>query len=429
MATEYKKIKRSVTEGKDEMNLAELPISILTTRRKEVPHILEFNKEKRFKNKLVYKQQWKVETIPEVGLPTVKDEGFLLGLFALAKRQGFPKKTYFTTYELLNIMGVKRGKRWYQEVERAISRLQALRVTSDNCWWNNKKKEYIGHIEATHLIESYTFWYKYKSDNKVEEVKKRKNSITWSDLILQSFKHDFIKSLDLNFYITLEQGISQRLYRLLDKWLYKKSDIEIDIFELRDRLGMSRERNKYVSRIWQKLTPACEELKNREFLEKYKILQNRRVKFVKALKGELKADNEDRSKEVEELTARGISIQSARELLKKYSDRIHKHIEIFDYLKRQDSHLIKKNPAGFLRKSIEKDYAPPQGFLEVKEEEITQAIEKLSEEELQRLKEAARNEAERGSSLTPGNDFYEKSISVQTEAILRSKVRERLNPG
>ena len=53
---------------------------------------LEFNKEKRFKNKLVYKQQWKVETIPEVGLPTVKDEGFLLGLFALAKRQGFPKK-------------------------------------------------------------------------------------------------------------------------------------------------------------------------------------------------------------------------------------------------------------------------------------------------------------------------------------------------
>ena len=84
-------------------------------------------------------------------------------------------------------MGIKRGKRWYQEVERAISRVQALRVTSDNCWWNNKKKEYIGHIEATHLIESYTFWYKYKSDNKVEEVKKRKNSITWSDLILQSF--------------------------------------------------------------------------------------------------------------------------------------------------------------------------------------------------------------------------------------------------
>ena len=107
------------------------------------------------------------------------------------------------------------------------------------------------------------------------------------------------------------------------------------------------------------------------------------------------------------------------------------------------------------KKSIEKDYTPPQDFLEVKEkeiskreflkrerlrrekekkeqkieEEITQAIEKLSKEELQRLKEAARKEAERDSSLTPGNQFYEVGIRAQTEAILRSKVRERLNPG
>ncbi len=58
----------------------------------------------------------------------------------------------------------------------------------------------------------------------------------------------------------------------------------------------------------------------------------------------------------EQLTQRGITETTARKFAKIYPvDRVQRQIEVFDWLKERKGPQVEKNPAGFLRKSIEED--------------------------------------------------------------------------
>lgn len=63
------------------------------------------------------------------------------------------------------------------------------------------------------------------------------------------------------------------------------------------------------------------------------------------------------------LTARGVSQGVATALAKRYSEvQIRRHVAVFDHLQRRKSRLITKNPAGYLRRSIEEDWTAPEEF-------------------------------------------------------------------
>ncbi len=71
----------------------------------------------------------------------------------------------------------------------------------------------------------------------------------------------------------------------------------------------------------------------------------------------------DNSSVVALLRNRGISEPIARRLTETHSEGvIRAKVEILDYLVETDSPLVGRNPAGYLRKAIEEDYAPPAGF-------------------------------------------------------------------
>ena len=78
-----------------------------------------------------------------------------------------------------------------------------------------------------------------------------------------------MRSLALDFAISLESPTSRRLFRLLE--LLRHADkpprrtITLGLWKLRDRLGMSPYR--YPSKIREKLAPAIEEMVSRGYLE------------------------------------------------------------------------------------------------------------------------------------------------------------------
>ena len=65
-----------------------------------------------------------------------------------------------------------------------------------------------------------------------------------------------------------------------------------------------------------------------------------------------------------QLMQRGITKLVAEALVCSFaSEQIQRQIEVFDYLIENKNPLVAKNPAGFLRKSIEENYHPPKEYL------------------------------------------------------------------
>ena len=113
---------------------------------------------------------------------------------------------------------------------------------------------------------------------------------------------------------------------------------------------------------------------------------------------------------VKMLTDGGLSYKVAEKLSGGHSEAyvVHK-IEVFDWLVGTKSHLIKENPAGFLRKSIEEGYVDPQGFVSKEERELKakQAEEYKKRQERQRKIEDYRAELK----TTPKQKAYGFLIS------------------
>ena len=93
--------------GKDELNLAEFPIALLSEKLPEGVRTLQYQdqifdagKKRLVKRKLI------IEGSELYGLPTAKDDEVILALVQLSKRQGFQSRNLeFSRFELLSMLG------------------------------------------------------------------------------------------------------------------------------------------------------------------------------------------------------------------------------------------------------------------------------------------------------------------------------------
>ena len=69
--------------SRDEMNLAEFPLAVLSTRSDPNVKTLEFQDTVRGKNGEVIDRKWIITGADKFGLPTASDEEVLLGLLKL----------------------------------------------------------------------------------------------------------------------------------------------------------------------------------------------------------------------------------------------------------------------------------------------------------------------------------------------------------
>jgi Replication initiator protein A len=249
----------SIVLGKDEMNLAEYPLSILTHRIPRDRKTYSFTQRITDHQGTVIKQTWSVLGSDKYGLPTPYDDDVLIALLYCYKEQKPQgRKIHFSLYKLCQIMQKALSKREYDRMRDSLNRLTSTTIVATNCFYDNLAKSWVS--EAFHVFDRYKLY---------QERKGRAASPHLSFVEMSAFFHqsvavaNYIKDLNLGIYYGLALPISKRLFRYLDKNRYKKSRYEETLMRMACKLPLTY---AYPSQVKQKLAPAHEELLRHGYL-------------------------------------------------------------------------------------------------------------------------------------------------------------------
>jgi plasmid replication initiation protein len=219
--------------GRDNMNLSEVPITLLADR---VPKGV---------GTLVFKTdhgQLVVTGSCDYGLPTASDGDIIIGLIYLTKRANdFTNSTVnFTKYELLDLLRWKKDGKSYQRVEDGLQRWLGVTLRYEGCWYDNTIKRRVD--AGFHILESVI---SYDGDTRKHAKTMQKelpfNQFTWNKLFFESCQANYIKRLDTDVYFGLKSAISRQMFRFLDKRLYVRNTLTFDLRTFAfDHVGLSR---------------------------------------------------------------------------------------------------------------------------------------------------------------------------------------------
>lgn len=417
---------------KDELNLVEFPFSLPChrhPREKRAIHVAERITDPEGRSRL---REWIVTGSTLHGLPLALDEEVFLGLLQLLHEAGFQgRHVHFTQYAFLRRLGWATNAPAYARLKQSLDRLRGVVIESRGTFWDHRAKSYV--TRSFNLLDGYALYDRENRDTDQPFL----SSVTFNEFLFESFQAGFIKTLDFDFYLSLRLPISRKLFRLLDKKLFKSPTFQIDLDRLAQRLAITD--SAYPSKIRQHLEEPHRELLDRGFLKRSVYLRQGRspaVSYTIAQSSDwkhqrtelLEAKSEAASKEhplIAELVTRGISKNIAATLLETYGEkRVADKLEVFDFLRKKESPMSSKNPPGFLRDSIEKDYAPPPGYISLEERQRKKKEEEAARQlELEATQAKAKEQAERASRI----DAVWDSLSEQEKTGIQEIAIQSLN--
>lgn len=361
----------SVLLGRDEMNIAEFPITLLTDRAPKGLSKIE-HKDRFFDPALGREiiRKLTISTPEEYGLPTSIDDDVILALIQLTKQQNnfTRQEVFFTRRQLIDLLGWTDKGRNYERIETSLDRWASTYLKYENAWWDNEGRRWTSG--GFHIIDSFRI-----SDGRTSSGQGQlfRSQIVWGKEFFQSCQAGYLKSLDYDTYIRLKFHPSKRMYRFLDKRFYHRADWS---FELRDfaieHVGLSRS-YRDAGKIKEKLQSGIEELERVGFLEplprEERYRKDGRNWFIRLVRkrGESERPSEDGKESLHplraELVTRGVTESTAAELLREHpAASIAEKLEVFDWLSVRNDRRIQRNPAGYLVESIRKGYSVPRGF-------------------------------------------------------------------
>jgi hypothetical protein len=230
-----------------------------------------------------HRQSWVVQGGSVSGLPTEFDERVYVALMALTQASGYTsRKVPVSVYRVLKLMGESTDSKHYRSVERSLERLLRASIVAEGAFWDADRQGLVQRVNGFHLIERY--WLAYQEgDEQVVEAEGCPGYIVWGEEVWRSLQNGYLKQLDLHTFFHLQTPVARRLYRFLDKKLHKRRQLEIDIFQLSQQLGMAYYR--YPAKVKEKLQPGIDELRGIGFLasgEMVKVQGYTRMRFIKA---------------------------------------------------------------------------------------------------------------------------------------------------
>jgi hypothetical protein len=132
---------QTIRVSRDEMNLAEFPLTVLSKRADPSVKTLEFHDYVKGKNGELINREWIITGADKFGLPTSSDDEVLLGLLKLTADDGLRnRKIFFTRYELLKILRWTTEGRSYTRLQNALDRLSGVRIKATNAFYDNESK-------------------------------------------------------------------------------------------------------------------------------------------------------------------------------------------------------------------------------------------------------------------------------------------------
>lgn len=280
-----KPLSRRPVQGRDELNLADFPISVLQhqqpkddTGRKLDTVIYQATRYDTHIRQRV-PQRVTLTTSSRYGLPTPADEDVVLSLLCLGKRvDNFAStRVHFIPHELFRIMRWSANARGYQRLRDVLRRLKALTIIYENAWWDGAGRRYEEEL-ATGIVAEYRIIHQSRGRTKNGEVPP--SWVEWTPRFHQSLADGNLKALDLELVFKLRLPTSRRMYRFLDKRFHGSSIVELDLMDFAcGHIGLTEARN--VATIKQRLAPAIKELEEIGFIEP----TNRQHRYKKIRRG------------------------------------------------------------------------------------------------------------------------------------------------
>ena len=419
--------------GRDEMNLAEFPITLLTDR---VPkdqieaiyqdEIFDDRTGRTLSRKLTIKAGG-------YGLTTPADDEVILALIQITRQKNnfTNRKVEFSRLELIRMLGWPSHGASYDRIELSLDRWMSVYLKYENAWRDNRTKSWTSpkDPEGFHIIDNYKL---YDSRSSGEQLDLLRSYIVWNQVIFESFQAGYLKPLDYDLCMGLRNSTAKRMYRFLDKRFHHKGDWLFDLKELAHaHIGLGRN-YEGPAHLKRNLMPAIDELEAVGFLEPmtadqrffrdgkdWKVRLIQKGSMAAALPAPAGDSEPQRPALAIELTNRGVTRATAEELVQKHpADLIGQKIDVFDWLAEKKDKRIAKSPEGYLCESIRKDYATPKGFISRAERQARKEAEAAREREKAEAKRHEREEEERARNEKRAINAYWQSLTPVQQAEL-----------
>lgn len=357
--------------GRDEMNLLEHSISSASKDVDRNTRSLAFSREdKDPESGLPLTRTWDVSFSGKYGRPTSRDDDVFVACMKLSAEANFASsKVEFTRYELCQILNWSVCGKSYKAIDDAFNRLAGVLIVATNYWYDNQAKIWVdrkfGVVEDVFLYQRE----KFDKAKRAAGGKNPKSWFRWSDVMQESFAAGYIRKLDLEVYLSLENPIARKLYRYLGKHFWNRSRHSIELLELcHEKLGYSAS-EKRNPRLRQKIEPAIQELEEKgvyglshEFIASYGKCE---VVFnAKNKSNEKRKEKPGSNPMLEKLVSIGVDRRDALAAIGRLSaERIIEDIEHVEF--EAKAGRVKSSKAGLLAMML-KDAEPwgrPQGFV------------------------------------------------------------------
>ena len=257
-------------DGRDEMNLADFPISAL---QRQQPSDADGRKRDRLEFEATrydpvtrqrVRQRVTLTSSARDGLPTPADEHVILALLYVAKHgSNFADPTvYFAPSQMFDVMGWSANGRSYTRLRDVLRRLKSLTIRYENAWWDAAGRGYEEEV-ATGVISAYKIARQVSGPRTANSTPL--SWATWTQQFHQSLLNGNIKRLDLDLFFRLKTPTAQRMYRFLDKRFYNNDSVAMDLIEFTcGHVGLTESGN--VAILKRRLAPAIAELEEIGFL-------------------------------------------------------------------------------------------------------------------------------------------------------------------
>lgn len=311
--------------GRDEMNLCELPFALLSERNGR-RKFLKFEVDDYDRDlRQTVSRTLTVKGDPEFGLPTAKDEEIYLGLMKYTSDfNGFSAaRVDLQRSALFDLMGWAKSDWAYRRLTLGMHRLVGVRLSYQNLWRDNHQKQFRDQ-GAFGILDSFSFRDVRSGPGKFNE---NSSVFRWSQVLFQSFDSGYLKRIDFGLTRDLSPA-ARRLYRYLDKHFHPPHHCEVTIDLARlayQHIGISpgNELDKVRKRY---IAPAAEELEAAGYLahadQEQRFAKVRRGVWTATFKQQSSIDRTvkqvgtDRSaKLLRALASRGISTFQAVQLV------------------------------------------------------------------------------------------------------------------
>lgn len=344
-------------EGRDEMNLVELPLSSIADRfldgRKTVVFVDEFWDRESGQRAT---RELGISGSDRYGLPTARDEDVLLACVQLSSMQNFrDREVHFSRYELLKLLRWPDEGKYYRRLAVALRRWKGVTIYSNRAFYDHARKSWVNRDFGV-----FDNLYIYEREAAKGSKAPASSRFRWNEVLFESFQSGYLKKLDWDLYCRLTTPVAKRLYRLLDKRFYHANELTMDLHQLAFRKIRLSDRYN-TAQIKRALASGIKELESlwdlrplpasRRFVKRGRgqwevVFQRRKPPTTKSA---LARADEKLVNLTAELTRREIGPATAAELVDGHSaETVKAMIELFDWYVSKGE---RKGP-GFLVDSI-----------------------------------------------------------------------------